>query len=183
VIAPPGIALAALCQWHQHTFFEKEQHMSTITVEAERVITAPPQAVYSFLADYRKRPQILTGNFLDYAVEQGGQGASTLFRYRFRAARRERDYHMQVEEPEKGRILREKDLRSSLVTTWTISPLAQGRESHVTITTTCEGSGGIGGFFERTFAPKELKRIYTVMLDRLALLMTTTGAERAQPVS
>jgi uncharacterized protein YndB with AHSA1/START domain len=155
--------------------------MSTITVEANRTIKAPPETVYSFLSDYQKRPQILTENFLNYTVEQGGQGAGTIFHYRFRAARRERDYRMQVSVPQPGRELREKDTGSSLVTTWAIHPAAQGRESDVTITTTWEGSGGIGGFFERTFAPRELKRIYTVMLDRLALL-TTTGAERTQPV-
>jgi uncharacterized protein YndB with AHSA1/START domain len=160
---------------------QKEQHMSTITVEVSRHISARPEAVYDFLSDYQKRPQILTENFLDYTVQQGGRGAGTIFRYRFRAARREREYLMQVSVPQPGRELREKDTRSSLVTTWHISPEAQGRESTVTITTIWEGSGGIGGFFERTFAPGELKRIYNVMLDRLALQMASL-TERPQPV-
>ncbi len=155
--------------------------MSTITVEVGRQIAARPDAVYTFLSDYQKRPQILPDNFRDYTVVQGGRGAGTVFRYRFRAARREREYIMQVDEPQKGRELREKDTRSSLVTTWHVSPTAQGRESQVTITTIWEGSGGIGGFFERTFAPGELKRIYTTMLDRLALQMASY-TERPQPV-
>jgi len=36
------------------------------------------------------------------------------------------------------------------------------------VTTTWDGAGGIGGFFERTFAPKGLGRIYDSLLDRLA---------------
>lgn len=155
--------------------------MSTITVEVGRQISARSDAVYEFLSDYQKRPQILTDNFLDYTVEQGGHGAGTVFRYRFHAARREREYRMQVSVPQPGRELREKDTRSSLITTWHISPAAQGRESQVTITTIWEGSSGIGGFFERTFAPRELKRIYNVMLDRLALQMASR-TERPQPV-
>ena len=36
------------------------------------------------------------------------------------------------------------------------------------ITTEWEGSGGIGGFFERTFAPGVLRRLYADELNRLA---------------
>lgn len=155
--------------------------MSTITVEESRHISAPPDAVYNFLSDYSKRPLIITENFHDFTVQQGGRGAGTVYRYRLRAGGREREYIKQVDEPQKGRELREKDTRSSLVTTWYIRPAAQGRESDVTLTTTWEGSGGMGGFFERTFAPRELKRIYNEVLDRLALQMASR-TERPQPV-
>jgi hypothetical protein len=36
------------------------------------------------------------------------------------------------------------------------------------VTTTWQGAGGIGGFFERTFAPKGLARIHDAVLARLA---------------
>ena len=36
------------------------------------------------------------------------------------------------------------------------------------MTTTWNGAGGIGGFFERTFAPKGLARIYDALLAKLA---------------
>lgn len=36
------------------------------------------------------------------------------------------------------------------------------------MTSTWDGATGIGGFFERTFAPKGLGRIYDLVLDRLA---------------
>ncbi len=35
------------------------------------------------------------------------------------------------------------------------------------MTTVWNGAGGIGGFFERTFAPKGLARIYDAVLARL----------------
>jgi hypothetical protein len=61
----------------------------------------------------------------------------------------------------------EKDANSSLVTTWRVAPAGEGA-SLVTITTTWNGAGGIGGFFERTFAPKGLTRIYDGVLAKLA---------------
>lgn len=142
--------------------------MSRIHVEAERLIDAKPQDIYTFIADYRdKRPRILPPNYIDYTVVQGGRGAGTIVRYRFRAARRERPYEIAVEEPSKGRVLLERDTTSSLVTTWTVTPTASKDQTRVAITTEWEGSRGIGGFFERTFAPMGLRRVYNDMLDRL----------------
>jgi hypothetical protein len=37
----------------------------------------------------------------------------------------------------------------------------------VRIHTSWDGASGIGGFFERTFAPKAMRRIYLDELDRL----------------
>lgn len=154
--------------------------MSRIHVEAERVIDAPSKEVYAFLADYRdKRPIILTPNFLDYTVEQGGRGAGTVIRYRLQAGRRERAYHMRVEEPPGGNMLIERDLDSSLMTTWAVSPAASGRQARVVVTTEWEGGSGVGGFFERTFAPMALRTIYTDMLTRLAQALTGTTAARS----
>jgi hypothetical protein len=53
-----------------------------------------------------------------------------------------------------------------MVTTWTVEPVEAGR-SRVRATTTWNGAGGIGGFFERTFAPKGLQRVYGEILGRL----------------
>ncbi|HEY3482577.1 MAG TPA: SRPBCC family protein, partial [Streptomyces sp.] len=55
----------------------------------------------------------------------------------------------------------------SMVTTWTVTPSGEGRSKVVT-TTTWQGAGGIGGFFERTFAPKGLNGIYDAVLAKLA---------------
>ncbi len=144
--------------------------MSQVCVNNERTIPASPEAVYTVLADYQhKRPLMLTPNFLDYKVESGGQGAGTVVSYRLRAANRERPYRIRVDEVIKGQQLMERDRNSSLVTTWTLSPQDDGRQTHVQVKTEWQGASGVGGFFERTFAPLGLHRIYNQMLDMLAL--------------
>ncbi len=151
--------------------------MSHIHVEAERVIDASPAEVYMFLTDYEtKHPRILTANFQQYAVERGGIGAGTVIRYRLHAGGRERPYHMQIDEPERGRVLRERDTDSSLMTTWTVDPGLTPSQSRVTVATDWEGGSGMGGFFERTFAPMGLRGIYTEMLNRLEQSLAGSAA-------
>ncbi len=151
--------------------------MSKIEVKNERVVNAQPAKVYDVIKDYKeKRPLFLTPNFLDYQVEQGGNGDGTVVRYRLHAARRERPYHIQVNEAVKGQVIQERDTNSSLVTTWTVSPLESGQQSRVSVATEWEGGQGVGGFFERTFAPLGLHRIYDQMLDQLTALVQPAGA-------
>jgi uncharacterized protein YndB with AHSA1/START domain len=146
--------------------------MGQVFVKNERTIPASPETVYAVLADYKeKRPLILTPNFLDYKVESGGQGSGTIVSYRLRAANRERAYRMRVDEVVKGKELMERDRNSSLVTTWTVSPRDDGRQTHVQVTTQWEGGSGVGGFFERAFAPLGLHRIYDQVLDMLKSLV------------
>lgn len=150
--------------------------MSHIHVMSERVVDAQPEVVYEALTDYKvRRPQILTPNFLNYTVKQGGRGAGTEITYRLRAARRERLYHMLVKEPLKGWVLTESDQNSSLVTTWTLSPEEDGLRTRVRVDSEWEGSTGVGGFFERTFAPLGLRRIYDSMLASLTGLLRPTA--------
>lgn len=139
----------------------------TIHVEAQRTIDQPPDAVYALVRDYSSRPRYLPPNYENFTVESGGQGDGTVFSYLLKAARRERVYHMRAAEPS-ARTLREADTGSSLVTTWTVTPAAEPERSVVRIVTEWTGSGGIGGFFERTFAPGGLRRIYDELLERLA---------------
>lgn len=152
--------------------------MSKVHATSERVIDASPDKVYAILADYsEQRPRILTENFLDYRVEQGGKGDGTVISYRLQAAGRERTYRMQVEEFVKGQAILEKDSNSSLTTTWSIFPHDSGERSRVRIATEWDGSQGVGGFFERTFAPGGLQRIYDQMLNLLEAVVT--GQSRA----
>lgn len=148
--------------------------MSRIFVKKERVINAAPENVYAVLSDYKsQRPQMLTPNFLNYTVEKGGKGDGTVVSYRLRAANRERPYEMRVNEPVKGEVITESDSGSSLVTTWALSPLNGGQQTKVRVSSEWEGSTGVGGFFERTFAPLGLRGIYGNMLDSL---LSLTGA-------
>ena len=64
-----------------------------------------------------------------------------------------------------GRVLTESDTSSSLVTTTTVAP--QDGASLVRISTSWNGAGGIGGFFEKMFAPRAMRAIYTDELERL----------------
>lgn len=140
--------------------------MGTIHVTAERTIGAPPERVYVYVADMREHhPRFLPSAFSDFQVEAGGVGAGTVTRFTLNTGGRSRSYRMQISEPEPGRILTESDTESSLVTTWTVEPADGG--SRVQLATTWEGAGGIGGFFERTFAPRVLKRLYDEELARL----------------
>jgi carbon monoxide dehydrogenase subunit G len=139
--------------------------MATVTARATRAVDASPERVLEFLRDYRAaRPRILTDNYTAYRVEQGGHGAGTVIGYHFNTGRRERDYRLSVEED--GGALLERDQLSTFVSRWTVVPSGEGTE--VTLEGSWRGAGGIGGVFERTFAPKVLQRIYGQMLDRLA---------------
>ena len=139
--------------------------MATIHVSAERSIDAPAETVYGYLADMREHPRFLPPAFSDFEVETGGVGAGTVTRFKMNAGGRMREYRMQVAEPEPGRVLTESDTGSSLVTTFTVTPQETG--SNVQISTTWEGAGGIGGFFERMFAPRVMRGVYADELERL----------------
>ena len=122
--------------------------------------------VFALLADYRQgRPRILTENYVDYQVEQGGTGAGTVISYRFQAAGRERPYFLRVEMPGPNTLL-ERDSVSSLVTTWRVLP-APNEHSIVRVVTEWPESPGIRGLFERVVAPRALRRVYDEVLERL----------------
>lgn len=127
---------------------------------------APADAVYGYIADMREHhPRFLPPAFSDFRVESGGVGAGTVTRFKVMAGGRTREYRNVVAEPEPGRVLTESDTGSSAVTTFTVSP--QGDASLVRISTAWDGAGGIGGFFERTLAPRVLRGIYADELKRL----------------
>jgi hypothetical protein len=147
--------------------------MATVTARATKAVDAPPERVLEFLRDYRDaRPRILTGNYTAYRVEQGGHGAGTVIGYHFAAGGRERDYRLSVEEVGGG--LFERDQLSTFVSHWTVAP--DGSGSQVSLESSWQGAGGIGGVFERTFAPMGLRRIYGEMLDKLAAAVPAGAA-------
>jgi hypothetical protein len=140
--------------------------MSMICVAAQREVGAPAESVYQYLSNMREHhPNFLPPAFSDFTVEAGGVGAGTITRFKVHAGGRTREYRMQVTEPEPGRVLTESDLNSSMVTTFTVEP--RGASSLVKITTGWQGAGGIGGFFERRFAPAMMRRLYLDELQRL----------------
>ena len=143
--------------------------MSQVVATAERVVHAPAERVRSALADYADtRPRILPEQFSDYVVQAGGVGAGTRVHWRFAAtSKRVREQVVEVTQPTEDTLV-ETDTASSMVTVWTVRPAdAATSTSTVSVRTTWNGAGGIGGFFERTFAPKGLRRVYLAMLERL----------------
>jgi Polyketide cyclase / dehydrase and lipid transport len=140
--------------------------MARNVVSAEAMVDAPADRVYFYLADMRDHhSRFLPPAFSDFHVESGGAGAGTVTRFKITAGGRTREYRMKVAEPEPGRVLTESDMDSSAVTTFTVSP--QGGASLVRISTAWDGAGGIGGLFERLFAPRVLRAIYADELKRL----------------
>ena len=141
--------------------------MSQVVATAERVVQAPVDRVRSALADYEgTRRRVLPEQFSDYRVEAGGPGAGTRAHWRFAAtSKRVRDQAITVTQPDADTLV-ETDANSSMVTTWTVHPSDAGRTT-VRVRTTWNGAGGVGGFFERTFAPKGLRRVYDQVLERL----------------
>ncbi|MGI9001809.1 MAG: SRPBCC family protein [Pseudonocardia sp.] len=141
--------------------------MAQVTARAQRTIDAPAERVRAALADYETvRPTILTEHYGDYRVEAGGHGAGSRVHWTLQATKkRVRDQLVEVAAPADDRLV-ERDTNSSMVTTWTVTPAGTDR-SMVAVKTTWNGAGGIGGFFERAFAPKGLQRIHDGVLSNL----------------
>ena len=142
--------------------------MAQVEATTERVVAADAEKVFDALADYSgTRQRVLPAHFREYEVREGGDGEGTLVHWKLQAtSKRVRDCLLDVTEPTDGRLV-EKDRNSSMVTNWTVTPAGEGR-SRVVVTTVWNGAGGIGGFFEKTFAPKGLARIYDAVLERVA---------------
>lgn len=142
--------------------------MAQVEATTERIIAAQPEDVFDALADYEgTRPKILSEHFSEYEVREGGDGEGTLVHWKLQAtSKRIRDCLLEIGEPTDGELV-EKDRNSSMVTTWRVTPAGEGK-ARVVVSSVWNGAGGIGGFFEKTFAPKGLGRIYDEVLGKLA---------------
>ncbi len=140
--------------------------MGQISASQTTEVAASPDAVIGALADYADtRPAILPEQYRDYQVISGGNGDGTVVHWILQAtSKRQRDVKATVSvTPD---TITERDENSSMVTTYQVSPAGSG--SKVTTTTTWNSNAsGIGGFFEKTFAPKGLARIQAALLANL----------------
>lgn len=150
--------------------------MAEVTASTSRTIPADAEKVLAAVGDYREaRPAVLTEHYRDYRVEEGGQGAGTVAHWVLQAtSKRQRDQVVDVRANPAGGVV-ERDRNSSMVTTWTVRPAGQGRTT-VTVDARWNGAGGIGGFFERLFAPKGLQRIHDGVLDNLEERLKSSGS-------
>jgi hypothetical protein len=124
--------------------------------------------VYRYLSDMQNHhPHFLPPAFSDFHVVSGGVGEGTVVTFRFSAGGRRRDFRQTLTEPDPGRRMVETDANSSSVTTFVVDPAEEGTSSKVTISTQWNGARGIGGFFERTLAPRVMSGIYLDQIRRL----------------
>jgi uncharacterized protein YndB with AHSA1/START domain len=140
--------------------------MGRIHVAEEGHVGAPAELTYRLIADDEHHQQFLPDGFSDFETLEGGVGAGTVHRFKVSAGPgRQREMVMRVDEPEPGRVLTESDQASSMVTSFTVTPAGDG--CTVRIETEWDGAGGVGGFFERLFAPRMMRRVYVDELGRL----------------
>ncbi|MET0704918.1 MAG: SRPBCC family protein [Mycobacterium sp.] len=139
--------------------------MGQVSASSTVLINAEPDAVLAAVADYDVvRPKILSPQYSEYQVLQGGQGAGTVVKWKLQATKsRSREVQSTVDIA--GHTVIEKDANSTMVTNWTVAPAGPG--SSVTVKTSWQGAGGIGGFFEKTFAPLGLRKIQGEVLENL----------------
>lgn len=139
--------------------------MAQVSASSSITIAQAPAQVLAALADYETvRPRILPEQYLDYSVVEGGQGSGTVAQWTLQATSK-RSRNVLASVSVEGSTITEKDANSSMVTTWTVA--ASGAGSEVTTTTEWKGAGGIGGFFEKTFAPRGLAKIQAQTLANL----------------
>lgn len=142
--------------------------MSQIHVLTEAQIPASADVVRKALQDYATiRPRILTDEYREYRVLEGGEGDGTVAAWTLQATKkRSRDVIADIDVTAAGDVV-ERDRNSTLVSTWRTEPLTDAT-STVRVETTWQGAGGVGGFFERTFAPNGLRAIQSRVLAKLA---------------
>lgn len=139
--------------------------MGQVSASSSITVSSTPEQTLAALSDYETvRPRILSEQYLDYRVLEGGQGNGTVAQWTLKATeKRSRDIKATITVA--GNTVTETDANSSLVTRWVVEPAGAG--SRVTTTTEWKGAGGIGGFFEKTFAPLGLKKIQAQVLENL----------------
>ncbi|MBC3761174.1 SRPBCC family protein [Quadrisphaera oryzae] len=130
-----------------------------VTASSEHTAAVSALQLRSALADYTgARREAMPEAYSQYRVESGGTGAGTRVGWRFQATKkRVREQLVEVSEEPDGTLV-ERDTRSSMVTRWVVAPSGMS-SCTVSTTTTWDGATGVGGFFERTFAPLGLKRV------------------------
>ena len=140
--------------------------MGQVSAASTILIDADPATVLDAVADYQSvRPKILSPQYSEYQVLQGGHGQGTVAKWKLQATE-SRVREVQANVDVAGHTVIEKDANSSMVINWTVAPAGPAGAS-VTVKTTWNGAGGVKGFFEKTFAPLGLRRIQDEVLANL----------------
>lgn len=144
--------------------------MSMINVTASAVIDASPEAVYAVFADYEVAHKAILPKpyFADMVVLAGGQGAGTVIDVYMDVFGNKKTYHLEVTEPEPGRLLVETDYRTGERTHFIMEPLPNGRQTRVTIDSKFNTSSGLAGLIERLITPPVTGYIFKKELANVA---------------
>jgi hypothetical protein len=144
--------------------------MAPIFISISTAVQAPPEVVYSVVADYSSsRQRALPEGVSDFRVEEGGRGAGTLARFTFQGTGSSRFVGMRIDEPEPGRVLTESVLSGEAVRTLSVVSAGPRGGSLLTMELIWNPSG-VRGVIERIFAPARLRRAFAGELSRLARL-------------
>ncbi len=144
--------------------------MGEVKAGAQRTIAAPVEQVYAIVSDPGRRREFLPDAYADVTVS----GDPAVVSYRLHAGGRQREYQMRQQPGSEPHGWREDDQLSTLVTRWKLTPRDAGSTT-VDIATTWQGAGGVGGFFEKTFAPRAVGRLHGQTLERLKALAEAGG--------
>jgi hypothetical protein len=152
--------------------------MAQLTATAVAMIKGTVEKVHTALTDYEAvRPLLLTENFDDYQVRSGGHGAGTEVGWTLLVSEKRRrrrlklrrqvpwDCLVRVDEATADRIV-ERDLRSALVTTWTVRDAGEGR-TVVRVLASWDGPDGLAGLLSRPRQRLAIRKTYEDMLTNL----------------
>lgn len=141
--------------------------MSRIKISESKLIPSEPEAIYPVIADYKNgHPHILPKYFSNLEVLEGGYGAGTRVKFRFKMYSTVKDNEAIVSEPVPGAVLAETDVNTGLVSSFTLIPAGKN-QTLVTISTEFEASKGFVGLMEKWFSPMMLKKVYKQELQML----------------
>ena len=120
------------------------------------------------LADYEvARPRLLPEQFSDYRVESRRRGCRHPRALAVRRDVQAGPRAVDVGRPAGPGQLVESDANSSMVTTWTRASRPTPGSPRSACAPPGTAPAASAGFFERTFAPRGLRRVYDEILDRL----------------
>lgn len=145
--------------------------MKHITMSQFALLNARAEDAYALIADYRHgHPRIVPPeHFSNLEVEQGGYGEGTIIRFNTTVLGTTQAAYQRVTEPEPGHVLVEQDIDSArnVITTFTVTPVEQGRTCRVEIATVMNVSAGLRGIIEGFLIRRIFPRIYRKELAQL----------------
>jgi hypothetical protein len=148
----------------------KEIKMNEYQATASAIVDASPEKVYRIISDYHQgHPAILPSRyFAKLDVIGGGRGAGTEVTVHMKVFGVKALYHLEVSEPEPGRLLVEEDETAGVHTSFAVEPVNGGNQARVTISTQARTSPGLKGVVEKWMNPWVTRRIYQEELQQLA---------------